>query len=88
MPNLQSLLTRFRHVLHLRSRIKVLLRIGSGDMQMHCLPEDVVRKMLGSANILDVQFTNTAAKDFNGRIAYLQQAPRSGYVSKQYCVMK
>ena len=88
MPNLKSLLTRFRHVLHFRSRIKVLLRIGSGDMQMHCLPEGVVRKMLGSANILDVQFTNTAAKDFNGRIVYLQRAPRSGYVSKQYCVMK
>lgn len=88
MPDLKSLLTRFRHVLHLRSRIKVILRIGSGDMQMHCLPEGVVREMLGSANILDVQFTNTAAKDFNGRMAYLQQAPRSGYVSKQYCVTK
>ncbi|MGB6191025.1 MAG: methyltransferase domain-containing protein [Terracidiphilus sp.] len=88
MPNLASLLTRFRHVLHLRSRLAVILRIGSGDMQMHCLPEHIVREALGTAKVLDVQFTNTAAKDFNGRLAYLQQAPTSGYVSKHYCVMK
>jgi hypothetical protein len=57
-------------------------------MQMHCLPERVVRQVLGSAKILDVQFTNTAAKDFNGRLVYLERPPKSGYVSKQYCVAK
>jgi SAM-dependent methyltransferase len=88
MPDLASLLTRIRHVLHLRPRIAVILRIGSGDMQMHCLPEHVVIEALGGAKVLDVQFTNTAAKDFNGRLAYLQRAPKSGYISKQYCVMK
>ena len=55
---------------------------------MHCLPEHVVREMLGAAKVLDVQFTNTAAKDFNGRLTYLPRAPKTGYVSKQYCVMK
>jgi SAM-dependent methyltransferase len=88
MLDLASLLTRIRHVLHLRSRIEVVLRIGSGDMQMHCLPERVVRETLGTTKVLDVQFTNTAAKDFNGKLVYLQRAPKSGYVSKQYCVMK
>jgi SAM-dependent methyltransferase len=88
MPNLSSLLTRTRHVLRPRSRIEAALRIGSGDMQMHCLPERVIRKVLGSAKVLDVQFTNTAAKDFNGKLVYLQRPPRSGYVSKQYCVVK
>ena len=88
MPNLSSLLTRTRHVLRLRSRIEAALRIGSGDMQMHCLPERVIRQVLGSAKVLDVQFTNTAAKDFNGKLVYLQRPPRSGYVSKQYCVAK
>jgi hypothetical protein len=57
-------------------------------MQMHCLPERVVRQALGSAKILDVQFTNTAAKDFNGKLVYLQRPPKSGYISKQYCVAK
>jgi SAM-dependent methyltransferase len=88
MPNLLSLLTRLRHILHIRSRIHVALRIGSRDMQMHCLPEHIVRHVLGASRILDVQFTNTAAKDFNGRLVYLEQAPKSGYVSKQYCVVK
>jgi SAM-dependent methyltransferase len=88
MPDLRSALTRFRHVVRPRSRIEGILRIGSGDMQMHCLPERVVREMLGAVKVLDVQFTNTAAKDFNGRLAYLPRAPKTGYVSKQYCVIK
>ena len=88
MPDLLSLLTRTRHILRLRSRIEATLRLGSGDMQMHCLPERVVRQALGSAKILDVQFTNTAAKDFNGKLVYLQRPPKSGYISKQYCVAK
>lgn len=88
MPNLSALFTRFRHIVHLRSRLDAILKIGGGGMQMHCLSERIVRQELGSAKILDVQFTNTAAKDFNGRLAYLKQAPITGYVSKQYCVTK
>ena len=88
MPDLLSVLTRTRHILRLRSRIEATLRLGSGDMQMHCLSEYVVRQVLGSAKILDVQFTNTAAKDFNGKLVYLQQPPKAGYISKQYCVTK
>jgi SAM-dependent methyltransferase len=88
MPNLSFLLTRLRHMIHIRSRIRVALRIGAGDMQMHCFPERTVRHIVGDLKILDVQFTNAAAKDFNGRLVYLQRAPRSGYVSKQYCVLK
>jgi hypothetical protein len=57
-------------------------------MQMHCLPEHAVRRALGSARVADIQFTNTAAKDFNGKLVYLPQAPTSGYVGKQYCVVK
>jgi hypothetical protein len=58
-----------------------------GEMQMHCLPERVVRKALGPVKIVDIQFTNTAAKDFNGELVYLRQPPTSGYVGKQYCVV-
>jgi SAM-dependent methyltransferase len=87
-PDVSSLLIRIRHVLRLRSRIKATLGVGSGDMQMYCLPERLVREALGSCKIVDIQFTNTAAKDFNGDLVYLPQAPPSGYVGKQYCVMK
>jgi SAM-dependent methyltransferase len=83
-----SQLARARQVLRIRSRIKVALGINPGDMQMHCLPESLVRHALGSARIVDIQLTNTAAKDFNGRLDYLSQMPASGYVGKQYCVVK
>lgn len=87
-PDLSSRMVRVRHVLHFRSRIRVALKRGSGDMQMHCLPEHIVRRALGSAKIVDTKFTNTAARDFNGKLVYLDQPPSSGYVGKQYCVVK
>ena len=87
-PDLASAWTRFRHVLHLRSRARAWFKGSSGDMQMHCLPEPVVRQALGTASIVDIRYTNTAAKDFNGKLVYLEQPPRSGYVGRQYCVRK
>jgi ubiquinone/menaquinone biosynthesis C-methylase UbiE len=86
--NVSSLLFRVRQQLRVRSRIKSLLKIGPADMQMHCMSESVVRQALGTAKVTDIQLTNTAAKDFNGRIKYLQTAPTAGYIAKQYCVMK
>lgn len=90
-PDLSSRMVRVRHVLHLRSRIRVALKRGAGDMQMHCLPEALVRRILVSAkmpaSIVDIRFTNTAARDFNGKLVYLDRAPASGYVGKQYCVV-
>jgi SAM-dependent methyltransferase len=84
-PDVSSLLLRVRHVLRIRSRIRAA--VGVGDMRMHCLPERFVRGALDSARIVDIQFTNTAAKDFDGKLVYLRQAPASGYVGKQYCVV-
>jgi SAM-dependent methyltransferase len=86
--DVSSLLFRVRQVLRIRSRIKDVLGVGTPDMQMHCMPERVVRQTLGSARLLDIQLTNTAAKDFNGKVKYLREAPMSGYIGKQYCVMK
>jgi SAM-dependent methyltransferase len=86
-PDLSSRMVRVRHVLHLRSRIRVALKRGAGDMQMHCLPERIVRRALGDAKIVDTRYTNTAARDFNGKLVYLDQPPASGYVGKQYCVI-
>jgi SAM-dependent methyltransferase len=87
-PDVASRMIRIRHILHIRSRIKDALGLGERDMQMHCLPERTVRRALGPARVADIQFTNTAAKDFNGKLVYLPYAPTSGYVGKQYCVVK
>jgi ubiquinone/menaquinone biosynthesis C-methylase UbiE len=83
-----SLMIRIRQLLRFRSRIKDALGIGEGDMQMHCTPERMIRRTLGSAKIVDIQLTNTAAKDFNGKLVYLKEPPASGYLAKQYCVVK
>jgi SAM-dependent methyltransferase len=85
---LSGLAIRIRHILHLRSRIRKLIGIGRGEMQMHCLPERTVRSCLGRAIILDIQITNTAAKNFNGMLRFLAKAPASGYIGKQYFVVK
>jgi SAM-dependent methyltransferase len=87
-PDISTRMIRVRHILHIRARIQGALRLGQRHMQMHCLPERVVRRALTPATVVDIQFTNTAAKDFNGRLVYLDQAPRSGYVGKQYSVIK
>ena len=87
-PDIATSMVRVRHILHIRSRVEGALRMGQRHMQMHCLPERVVRRALTPAAVVDIQFTNTAAKDFNGRLVYLERAPMSGYVGKQYSVIK
>ena len=83
-----SVMVRVRQIVRLRSRIKGALGLSAGNMQMNCLPELAVRRAIGAAKVVDVQFTNSAAKDFNGRLDYLPQPPTSGYIGKQYCVVK
>jgi SAM-dependent methyltransferase len=87
-PDLSSRIERLRHILHLRSRVRSALGRSEGDMQMHCLSEPAVRSALQSMKVVDVQLTNTSAKDFNGRLAYLHKEPARGYVGKQYCAVK
>lgn len=87
-PDIASTITWARMVLRIRSRIRDMLGNAQADMQMHCLPERMVRRALGAATVVDVQFTNTAAKDFNGGLVYSDQASESGFVGKQYCVVK
>jgi SAM-dependent methyltransferase len=87
-PDISSRTIRVRHILRIRSRLRSALGRGQGQMQMHCLSERVVRRSLGSARVVDIQLANTAAKDFNGGLQYLDQPPASGYIGKQYCVVK
>jgi len=88
ISDLSSFFTRMRQLLRIRSRIKAALHEGSGDMQMHCLPAHIVRNALSGAAVVDVQITNTGKKDFNGNLIYLRQPQASGYIGKQYCVVK
>jgi SAM-dependent methyltransferase len=87
-PDWAARIVRIRHILRIRSRMRALVGRSKGEMQMHCLPERSVRGALISAKVMDVQLTNTAAKDFNGRLEYLSQAPIRGYIGKQYCAIK
>ncbi len=69
--NMSSLLLRLRQKrLRLRSRIKrsadELGRQGSIADALH-VRVCMVRRALGALKIVDIQLTNTAAKDFNGR---------------------
>jgi len=82
------LMTRLRQIVRLRSRVKSALGLIAGNMQMNCMPESVVQRAIGSATVVDVQFTNSAVKESDGRFVYLPQPPTFGYVGKQYCVVK
>ena len=86
--DMSSRIVRARDILRLRTRLKSVMRRREGDMQLHLLSEAEVREAVRPAMVVDVRLTNTAAKDFNGRLVYLSEMPTSGYVGKQYCVVK
>jgi trans-aconitate methyltransferase len=86
--DMASRVVRVRDVLRLRTRLKAAMGRREGDMQLHLLSEAEVREAVRPAMVVDVRLTNTAAKDFNGRLVYLNERPHSGYVGKQYCVVK
>lgn len=84
-------LTRLRTRLALRSRVQSILgRPKPCAMEMHCIRESVVRKLVvqNGAQLLDVVITNSCDPSFSGNLRYLTQEPLHGYVSKQYCVIK
>jgi hypothetical protein len=59
-------------------------------MEMHCITEPVIRKLIeqNGAHVVDVRLTNSCDPSFSGNLQYLAQEPQAGYVSKQYCVVK
>jgi ubiquinone/menaquinone biosynthesis C-methylase UbiE len=76
-----------------RSKLFRLLKqnsIQAFRMEMHCFPEKEIRTLLShqGVRILDVQLTNSSEGSFNGDLRFLEEEPRHGYVSKQYCVVK
>jgi SAM-dependent methyltransferase len=86
-----SSLTRFRIRLAVRSRLKSIFNTQkSCGMEMHCIKEAVIRKLIAQsgAQVVDVALTNSCDPSFSGDLQYLTQEPLQGYVSKQYCVVK
>ncbi|HEX9254689.1 MAG TPA: class I SAM-dependent methyltransferase, partial [Candidatus Angelobacter sp.] len=86
-----SPLTRIRARVALRARLKSVLRKHRPQgMEMHCISEQAVRKLIeaSGARVVDVRLTNSAEPSFGGSLQYLKEEPRSGFVSKQYCVVK
>jgi ubiquinone/menaquinone biosynthesis C-methylase UbiE len=86
-----GLVRRLRARLALRSRLHSFL---SGEkpyrMEMHCIEEAEIRNLVreSGARVMDVRLTNSADPLFCGDLKYLKREPESGYVSKQYCVVK
>jgi hypothetical protein len=86
-----SALTRVRAKVALRARLKsVFGKHGQEGMEMHCIRESAMRKLIeaSGARVADVRLTNSSEPSFNGNLQYLKQEPQSGFVSKQYCVVK
>jgi ubiquinone/menaquinone biosynthesis C-methylase UbiE len=84
-------LTRFRTRLGLRSRLQsILSKQKPCAMEMHCIKEAVIRKLIAQsgARMVDVVLTNSCDPSFSGDLRYFTQEPLHGYVSKQYCVVK
>jgi len=75
----------------LRARLKsVFGKHGTQGMEMHCIRESAMRKLIeaSGARVADVRLTNSSEPSFNGNLQYLEEEPRSGFVSKQYYVVK
>lgn len=86
-----GLVRRLRTRLALRSRLRSLLGEEKPyRMEMHCIEEADIRNLVreSGARVVDVRLTNSADPLFCGDLKYLLRVPESGYVSKQYCVVK
>jgi len=86
-----SSLARVRTRLALRSRLQSILgRQKPCAMEMHCIKESTIQKLIieNGAKLVDVAITNSCDPSFSGDLQYLPREPLQGYVSKQYCVIK
>jgi ubiquinone/menaquinone biosynthesis C-methylase UbiE len=76
--------------LALRTRLRSLLGGRPYAIEMHCVREAEVRRIVeqSGARVVDVRLTNSTDPAFCGDLKYLQQEPKSGYLSKQYLAVK
>lgn len=83
-------LKRVRARLALRSRLRSLFGSRIHAIEMHCLKEGEVRRIVeqSGARVVDVRLTNSTDPAFCGDLKYLPREPKTGYLSKQYSVVK
>jgi SAM-dependent methyltransferase len=93
VPDRAPILQQMRSFLGRSRRLKQLFNGGGAralKMEMNCLPEGEVRELFSGpgVRIVDVKLTNSTDRSFSGNIQFVERSPVSGYVSKQYCVVK
>ncbi|HLW52691.1 MAG TPA: class I SAM-dependent methyltransferase [Candidatus Angelobacter sp.] len=86
-------LAKLRNKIAFRRRLKHALRretLAAFHMEMHCLSERSIREVLAGCpgRIIDIRLTNSSTGGFNGDLQFLDREPESGFVSKQYCLVK
>jgi SAM-dependent methyltransferase len=84
---------KWRSKARLRSRLKNVVSSRSEPalcMEMHCFSEKEIRKFLSDQHveIIDVKLTNSTDLSSIGNFRFLEQEPRDGFISKQYCLVK
>ncbi|HEX5433056.1 MAG TPA: class I SAM-dependent methyltransferase [Candidatus Angelobacter sp.] len=89
---LAGFVLRLRQKIGIRRNLRRLVsrNNGHGSIDLYWLAEAQVRRVLhaAGARVIDVRYTNSADPAFDGNLQYLQHGPASGWVSKQYCVVK
>jgi ubiquinone/menaquinone biosynthesis C-methylase UbiE len=72
------------------ARLQARKTVEAFHMAMYCMPEKELRRLLVNepVRIVDVQITNSSTGSFNGNLRFLEREPESGFVSKQYCLIK
>lgn len=85
-----SVIKRLRAKLALRARVQSAFGHKPFHMEMHYIAETKIRQLVhkSGAQVIDVRLTNSADPAFCGDLQYFAEEPQSGYVSKQYCVVK
>ncbi len=86
-----GIVRRVRNKLRLRGRIRrFVLRQAVFNIEMHCISEKHVRKLLHTSNaeLIDVKLTNSTDMAFIGNLQFLDREPEDGFISKQYCAVK
>lgn len=94
--SLADVIGRVRVALAVGTRARALLRghlpriEPEPTIQMNCVPEARIARLLGAMGVrlVDVALTNSTDLNFNGRLQYLHAEPDMGFISKQYCVLK
>jgi SAM-dependent methyltransferase len=73
-----------------KDNVSVQFPADAFDIEMHCVPEESIRRIVSESggSIMDIVYTNSTERDFNGRLRYLRDEPSAGIISKQYCVTK